>query len=84
MRLAVRAGLVFVVATFVLAALVVAGGGSVEVMAALVLVTLLLLRGVVAARAPEALRVRIGVFVFLAAAAFTLTVVQRIREVLSL
>lgn len=84
MRLAVKVGLALVLAASLLAVVVVAAGGGVDVFVTLLLLVLLVLRETPAGQAPEAMRARIGVFVFLGALAFAFVIVQRVRRVLNL
>lgn len=84
MNLSVRVGLAFLLLAWALAAAVLSAGGGVDVLLVLLLVGLLGLRELMAREAPERLRARLGVFVFLGVMAFLYVLVQRVRDALNL
>lgn len=84
MRLSLRVTLAFLALCWAFALMLAASGAGVEALAILVLVGAVGLREVMARGAPEGLRARMGVFVFLGALAAIFVVVRRVRDVLNL
>lgn len=84
MRLAARVALAFVALCWIFAVLLASADAGVEALVILLLLAAVALREVVARGAPEGLRARLGVFVFLGALAAVLVIVRRVRDALNL